>query len=437
MDIGWIVFSGGRMDGAGSIVQIVSDRAVRVPDSSAGLVEQIGIGVLTRLVSRELVDETVVAAGRREKRVRLLPARVVVYFVMAMALFQGEAYEEVIRKLVHGLRGLRIWKNEWRVPTSGALTQARQRLGAEVMRDLFFRVAVPCARRSTQGAWLGRWRLMAIDGFEVEMPDTPHNAARYGYSGKKNNDKGVFPKLLVTALAECGTHAIVAAELGAWRDTEVALATRVLSSGVVSDDMLVIGDRGMYSNRHLHLITDAGAQALFRVKVNVLLPVLQWFDDGSYLSYAADPRSRTPAASRRLAAGVMEVTDLPGVYIRVVEYQVPNRGDDELFTLVTTICDPLEAPAVELAAAYHERWEIETAIGELKTHQKGAGVLLRSKSPEMVEQELWGMLLTHYGIRQLMAEAADQADIDPDRSSFTRSLRIIRRHVGGPADSSP
>lgn len=401
------------------------------------MVEQIGIGVLTRLVSRELVDETVAAAGRREKRVRLLPARVVVYFVMAMALFHGDAYEEVIRKLVQGLRGLRIWRNEWTVPTSGALTQARQRLGAQVMRDLFFRVAVPCARRSTQGAWLGRWRLMAIDGFEVEMPDTPPNAERYGYSGKKNNDKGVFPKILVTALAECGTHAIVAAELGAWRDTEIALATRMLCSGVVSEDMLVIGDRGMYSNRHLHLIKDAGAQALFRVKVNVLLPVLQWFDDGSYLSYSTDPKVRTPAVSQRLAAGTMKVTELPGVYIRVIEYEVPNRGDDELFTLVTTICDPLDAPAVELAAAYHERWEIETAIGELKTHQKGAGVLLRSKSPEMVEQELWGMLLTHYGIRELMAEAADQADIDPDRLSFIRSLRIVRRHVGGPADFSP
>ncbi|MWA02793.1 IS4 family transposase [Actinomadura sp. LD22] len=415
----------------------MGEGAASGPGSSAALVEQIGIGVLTRLVSRELVDETVAAAGRREQRVRLLPARVVVYFVMAMALFPGDAYEEVIRKLVHGLRGLRIWRNEWTVPTSGAVTQARRRLGAQVMRDLFVRVAVPCARRSTPGAWLGRWRLMAIDGFEVEMPDSPSNAERYGYSGKKNNDKGVFPKMLVTALAECGTHAVVAAELGAWRDTERALATRVLSSGVVAADMLVIGDRGMYSNRHLHLIQDAGAQALLRAPVNVLLPVLRWFDDGSYLSYSTDPNVRTPAASRRLAAGTMKVTELPGVYIRVIEYEIPNRGDDELFTLVTTICDPLDAPAVELAAAYHQRWEIETAIGELKTHQKGAGVLLRSKSPEMVEQELWGMLLTHYAIRELMAEAADQADLDPDRLSFIRSLRIVRRHVGGSADFSP
>ncbi|QKW39024.1 IS4 family transposase [Actinomadura sp. NAK00032] len=414
----------------------MDEAAARGSGSAGVLVDQIGIGVLTRLVPRELVDEVIAAAGRREKRVRLLPARVVVYFVMAMTLFHADAYEEVIRKLVQGLRGLRIWRNEWVVPSSGALTQARRRLGAEVMRDLFFRVAVPCARRSTQGAWLGRWRLMALDGFDIEVPDSAANAERFGYAGKKKDEKGVFPKVLVVGLAECGTHAIVGAEFGAQHDTEIALATRLLGSGIVAEDMLVIGDRGMYSNEHLQRIRDAGADALLRAKINVLLPVIKWLPDGSYLSYSANRRART-AASKRLAAGTMELTELPGLYVRVVEYEVTNRGEDELFTLVTTILDPLDAPATELAAAYHERWEIEAAIGEMKTHQKGAGALLRSKSPEMVEQELWGMLLTYYGVRHLMAEAADQAELDPDRLSFIRSLRIVRRQVGGPADFSP
>jgi hypothetical protein len=401
------------------------------------LAERIGIGVLTRLVPRELVDEVVLASDRREKRVRKLPARVVVYFVMALSLFHGESYEEVMRKLVQGLRWLRIWRGDWTVPTSGALTQARQRLGAEVMRNLFERVATPCARRSTQGAWLRGWRLMALDGFDVEVFDSPENGERFGFSGKKKNEKGVFPKALVVGLAECGTHAIVGAEIGAQKDTETVLATRLLSGNVVDDDMLIIADKGMYSNEHLQQIKDAGADALFRAKADVGLPVLKWLPDGSYLSYSPERKARVKAF-KKLRDGTVQITDLPGLYVRVFEYEVVGRGDeDELFTLVTTILDPEEAPAIELASAYHERWEIELAIDEIKTHQKGPAEILRSKSPEMAEQELWGLLLTHYGIRQLMTEAADQAEIDPDRLSFMRSLRVIRRQITGQAAFSP
>jgi transposase IS4-like protein/DDE family transposase len=399
--------------------------------------ERIGIGVLTRIVPRELVDEVVLESGRREQRLRKLPARVVVYFVMAMTLFHGESYEEVMRKLVQGLRWLGIWRPEWTIPTPGALTQARQRLGAEVMRDLFGRVAVPCALRSTKGAWLGRWRLMALDGFDVEVFDSPANAERFGFSGKKKNEKGVFPKALLVGLAECGTHALVAAEIGAQRDTEVVLASRLLATEAIGDDMLIIADKGMYSHENLKRIKDGGADALFRAKLNNDLPVLEWLPDGSYLSYSADPR-RKMAAYERLRKGTIKISDLPGFHVRVFDYQVLGRGDeDELVTLVTTILDPEQAPAVELAAAYHERWEIELVIDELKTHEKGPGAILRSKSPELAEQELWGFLLSHYAVRKLMVEAADQADIDPDRLSFIRSLRVVRRHITGPAGFSP
>lgn len=414
----------------------------QIPDDSirgaVRLTDRIGIGVLTRLVSRELVDEVVAELGRTERRKRLLPARVVVYFVMGLALFYGDSYEEVMRKLVQGLQWLRIWSTDWTVPTSGALTQARQRLGAEVMRELFQRVAVPCARRSTKGAWLGRWRLMSLDGFDIDIPDSDANAAYFGYAGKRKNiDKVAFPKMSVVALAECGTHAIVGAELGAQRETETVLATRLLSSGAVTDDMLVIADRGLYSHEHFRQVVDAGADALFRAKANVQLPVLKWLADGSYLSYSPEPHARVNA-SARLRAGAIKITDLPGFYVRVIDYEVNGRGDDEeTFTIVTTILDPEEAGAIELAAAYHERWEIELTIDEIKTHQRGPAVILRSRSPEMVEQELWGLLLTHYGVRQLMTEAADQAEIDPDRLSFIRSLRVIRRQITSQAGFSP
>lgn len=330
-------------------------------DSASGsgrLTDRIGIGVLTRLVSRELVDEVVAELGRSEQRRRLLPARVVVYFVMGLALFCGDSYEEVMRKLVQGLQWLRIWSVDWTVPTSGALTQARRRLGSAVMRELFERVAVRCAQRSTKGAWLGPWRLMSLDGFDIDIPDSAANAAHFGYAGKRKGITQVaFPKMSVVALAECGTHAIVGAEPGAANEAEIVLATRLLSGGAVTDDMLVIADRGLYSHEHLGQVIDAGADALFRAKADVQLPVLKWLADGSYLSYSVGPRVRHNA-KRRLTSGMIKVTDLPGFYVRVIDYEVNDRGDgEETFTIVTTILDPEDASAIELAAAYHERWE--------------------------------------------------------------------------------
>ena len=422
----------------GSIVARVSEI-----DSGHGVVSQvslpdrIGVGVLTRLVSRELVDEVVAEVGRREQRVRLLPARVVVYFVMGLALFYGDAYEEVMRKLVAGLQTMCIWRRDWRIPTTGALTQARQRLGAEVMAELFARVAVPCARRSTAGAWMAGRRLMSLDGFDVDVADSAENRQGFGYVGAKGGARGAFPKVPVVALAECGTHAIVAAELGGKGEGEDRLATRLLGGGGLAAGMLVMADRGLYSYEHLRQVVEAGADALFRVSARLDLPALKWLPDGSYLSYVTERKGRK-GAWRELRDGRKKVTDLPGMYVRVVEYEMVDRGEkDELFTLVTTIVDPAEMAAPELAVAYHERWEIELVIDEVKTHQRGRAVILRSKSPDLVEQELWGLLLTHYGIRQFIAEAADQADIDPDRLSFIRSLRVVRRQVTSQAGFSP
>lgn len=403
-----------------------------VPSS---MVDRIGIGVLTRLVPRELVEEVVVSFGKKEQRNKKPPARVMVYFVMAMTLFYGESYEEVMRKLVEGLRYMGTWRSEWSMPTPGALCQARQRLGSEVMRDLYERVAVPCAMRSTQGAWMGGRRLMSLDGFGMEVPDSPENAAHFGYAGKK--ERCAFPFVRLAGLAECGTHAIVAAAIGRKGEGEETLASRILSSGAIEPGMLVMVDAGLYSYQHLRMVLDAGADVLFRVGANVHLPILRWFPDGSYLSYIADSGEKRKA-SVKLRSGKIKVTDLPGEYVRVVDYQVPDRGDgDELITLITNVIDPNELNAVDLATAYHERWEVELVIDELKTHQRGSAVILRSKKPDLVEQEIWGLLLTHYGIRHLMREAADQADLDPDRLSFIRSLRVVRRQVSAQAAFSP
>jgi hypothetical protein len=389
----------------------------------SSLTYAIGIGTLTRLVPRELVDEVVASEGRKEMRKNKLPARVMVYFVMAMALFYGDSYEEVMRKLADGLDYMGTWRKDWETPSPGGLCHARQRLGAKVVRELYERVAVPCAMRSTKGAWLAGRRLMAVDGFGMEAPDSEENAEYFGYAGKKG--RSAFPFVRMAALTECGTHAIVAAEIGRDGEGEETLTRRILSSGAVEPGMLV------------KMALDAGADALFRVGANVELPVLEWFPDGSYLSFIADSKEKAKN-SYRLRHGLAKIADLPGFYVRVVDYEVPDRGDgDEIITLVTNITDPDEISATELAVAYHQRWEAELVFDELKTHQRGAGMILRSRKPELVEQEIWGLLLTHYGIRHLMREAADQAELDPDRMSFIRTLRVIRRQVSGQAAFSP
>jgi Insertion element 4 transposase N-terminal/Transposase DDE domain len=399
---------------------------------AASLPDKIALGVLTRLVTRELVEDVLAETGRKEQRKRLLPARVVVYFVLALSLFYGDSYEEVMRKLVQGLSWLAIWKTGWHVPTSSALAQARERLGPEPLRELFKRAAVPCAQLSTAGAWLCGRRLMSIDGVELDVADTPANGEYFGRRRGKNGT-AAFPRILVMALAESGTHAVTAAETGTAGTGEATLARALVSTpGNLEPGMLMLADRGLYSYKMITAVAAAGADFCVRVKGDIDLPVLEWLPDGSYRSYVADPVNKT----NKLASGSRALTDLPGLHVRVVDYDVPGRGG-EVVTLVTSITDYQDTPAPELAAAYHQRWEIELAFDEVKTHQRGPAVILRSRSPGLVLQELYALLLTHYAIRALMTEAADQAELDPDRLSFTRTLNIVRRQVTAQAAFSP
>ncbi len=397
------------------------------------MTDRIGIGVLTRLVYRDLVDEVLVETGKVEQRSRSLPARVVVYYVLALCLFFGESYEEVMRLLVEGLQFARTWRKEWKIPTTGAISQARQRLGSEPLKALFERIAVPCAEQGTQGAWLRSWRLMAIDGFSLDIADTKENNAAFGRLGGDNNP-APFPQTRIVGLGECGTHAIVSAQVGTARSNERELAEGL--TGSFEPGMLIIADRGFYSYRLWEKAAESGADLLWRMQDGPNLPVVRALPDGSYESFLIDPKIRSRRNGQRYHG--RHVDEPSGIPVRVVEYEVTNReGSDEIFCLITTIFDPAEANAAELAASYAERWEFESGLDELKTHQRGRGGVLRSKSPEMVRQEIWALLLTHYAIRHLMREAADQADIDPDRLSFMRSLRVIRRQVTGQAGFSP
>ena len=406
------------------------------------LTDWISLGVLTSWVPADAVDEAVEATGKKaQRRGGKLPPRVVAYLVMALALFADEDYEEAAARLAGTLADWDGWEESWgRAPTSGGITQARQRLGSEPMAELFAQVAKPVATAETPGAFLGRWRLMSIDGMAWDVPDTPANAAAFGYPrAGKDGSAGAFPKAQVVTVSECASHAAVLAAIGPYAlkaGGERALARRLYPQ--LEEDWLLIADRGFYDWQDWCAAAGTGAALLWRFKSDIRLPALKILPDGSYRSVLVTPRAKAAARHELIdaARAGQDLDEKRARHVRVIEYEVPDRdGENELIALVTTITDPLEAPAAALAAAYHQRWEHETANAQLKTFLRGPGRILRSQSPDMIEQEIWGYLLTHHAISALICTAATAAGIDPDRVKFRRTIRAVRRRVTDPAFS--
>jgi Insertion element 4 transposase N-terminal/Transposase DDE domain len=398
------------------------------------LSDRVAIGVLTRTYPPALVDRVLAQTGRAERRHRLLPARLMVYYVLALALFAGVAYEEVLRCLVEGLRGAAWWPNPrepwraWRVPAKSALVQARARLGAAPIRVLFEQAARPLATDQTQGAWYRGLRLVALDGTCLDVADTPANAAAFGRPGTgRGQGVGAFPQVRLVGLAECGTHAITRVAVGPCTTGELTLAPQVVEG--LGPGTLALADRGLLAVELWRQARSTGAELLWRAKTGTTghaLPTDRVLADGSWLS--------------RLDAGGHRRRDPRGpIVVRVLDYTINDSrpGQQQVYRLVTSMLDPAQAPAAELAALYHQRWELEGALDELKTHQRGPRAVLRSKTPEGVTQEVYAHLLVHYAIRALMHQAALDADLDPDRLSFVRSLRIVRRQLIAQAAFSP
>jgi hypothetical protein len=397
------------------------------PQSDQRLSDHISVGVLTRVFPPELVDRVVAEAGRGEVRHRLLPARVVVYYVLGLALFSQASYEEVMRELTDGLSWASGWAQSWSVPTKAALFKARARLGPEPLRALFDEVAGPLAVAQTRGAWYRDWRLMSIDGTCLDLADTAANEAEFGRPGSgRGEGRSAFPQARVVGLAECGTHALTAAAVGPYTTGEVTLTRDLLGS--LDAGMLVLADRNFYSFELWNQAAATGAQLLWRTKAGHVLPADQRLADGSWLSHL-----------RKLSKSRNRMTDT-GVAVRVIDYGLEDPGRahaEDRYRLITTILEPDAGPAAELAALYPQRWEFETMLAELKTHQRGPRVVLRSKQPAGVRQEIYGYLCVHYAIRWLMHTVALEAGTDPDRLSFTRTLRAARRTAGSHPGFSP
>jgi hypothetical protein len=399
----------------------------------------VSLGVLVDVVHRDVVDSAVATCGVGSKRSGgKLPPHVTAYLTMALCLFADDDYEEVATKVTGSLSRWGCWDANWTVPTASGITQARKRLGRAMMSEVFEGVAQPVASRSTREAWLRNWRLVAIDGFDIDVPDTDANAAEFGYAGSGAN-RSAFPKARVVALAECGTHVFLAAEVDAWAVGEKTLAQRLYPR--LRRDELLVADRNFYSFDAWDLAGRTGAALLWRAPTQLGLPIVDILDDGTYVAVLVNPKLRGAHRDRVVdAARAGDDIGDGGHVVRVVEYDVPDRvgrGDGEMIVLLTTILDPADATAEELAAAYHERWEQETANDQLKTHLRGPGRVLRSQLPDLVHQEIWAWLTVHYAVATLVWKAAEAAAIDPDRISFTRALRIIRRTATGTADFPP
>ncbi|MQA04136.1 MAG: IS4 family transposase, partial [Streptosporangiales bacterium] len=391
------------------------------PESERRLSDLVSVGVLTRVFPPGLVDDVIAEVGRTEQRHRSLPARVMAYFSIGMALYSEGSDEDVLAQLTDGLSWTSGWQETYSPPSKSAIFQARARLGSEPLAAVFERVARPIGAEQTPGVWLAGRRMVAIDGTCLDIADTTSNAAHFGRPGVNKGEQAAFPQARGVALAECGTHAVFAAEIGKYAQSEATLTGPLLDR--LEPGMLLLADRGFFSYALWRKAIATGADLLWRVRTDKAGPKpshLEDLPDGSWLAHL---RRATPAAARR---------EEP-MLVRVIDYTVEDGREDPItYRLFTTLLDPAEVTAVDLAASYTQRWEIELTFDELKTHQRGPRTVLRSKSPDLVLQEIWGHLCCHYAIRSLMTQAAAHSGHDPDRVSFVAALRITRQSLAHP-----
>lgn len=389
-------------------------RTVAQLPSGTRITDFISVGVLTKTFPLTAIEAVLRETGTASIRQRDMPAHVVVYYVIALALYMQSSTREVLRCLLEGIGWLLGPGASITVTGKSGISQARTRLGWEPIRHLHDQVVQPIAVASTKGAWYRRWRVVSLDGSTLDAADEQENDRVFGRPAASRGSSA-FPQLRFVSLVENGTHVLFGTRMDGFKTGEITLAKDVVRA--LRPGMLCLADRNFYGFALWNQARVTEADLLWRVKKNLRLPCEQRLPDGSYLS-------RVYPSAKDLRHGVN------GVVVRVVEYRLQDVADAEpLYRLVTTILDPDAAPATELAALYHERWEIETALDELKTHLRGSRIVLRSKTPDLVKQEFYGLMLAHFAVRGLMHEAALVADIDPDHLSFLHAVRVVRRKL--------
>ncbi len=389
-------------------------RTVAELPAGVRITDYISLGVMSKSFPAEAIEGVLARTGRASLRQRDLPAHVVVYYVIALALYMQSSYREVLRCLLEGLQWLRDPSARLRVAGKSGISQARTRLGWEPLRQLHDELVQPIAVRGTRGAWYREWRLVSLDGSTLEVADEKVNDEAFGRPGASRGSSA-YPQIRFVSLVENGTHVLFGSQMDSYRTGEITLAKAVLPR--LGKGMLCLADRNFFGFALWQQARATGADLLWRMKKNMRMARERPLADGSYLSHVypseRDWRHKTN-----------------GIAVRVIDYRLEGiEGAEPIYRLATTILNPDKAPASELAALYHQRWEIETAFDELKTHLRGAHIVLRSKTPDLVRQEFYGLLMAHFAIRGLMHEAALKVHEDPDRLSFLHAVRVVRRKL--------
>jgi len=389
-------------------------RTVASLPAGSRITDYISLGVVAQFFPREKVDAVLKQTERTSIRERDLPAHVVVYYVVAWSLYMRSSYREVLRCLLEGVQWLLDPSVSIKVAGKSGISQARSRLGPEPVKALYEAVVAPIAQAQTKGAWFRQWRLMSLDGSTLDVADTAENDKAFGRPGVSRGNSA-YPKIRFVALLENGTHVLYAAQMAKYSTDELTLAVDVVPA--LAKGMLCLADRFFPSYKLWQNAAKKGADLLWRTRRTARLDVDSRLPDGSYRS-----RIYATTSDRRKQRN--------GIVVRAIDYRLDQVPDTEpIYRLITTILDYTLAPAPELAALYHERWEIETSLDELKTHLRGAQIVLRSKTPELVQQEFYGLLMAHFAVRALMHEAAIRTDEDPDRLSFLHAVRVVQRRM--------
>lgn len=387
-------------------------RTKAVLGAGARLSDYLSASLLARVYPTERIEQILDEQGVNSQRIRSLPAAVTAYYCMALSLYPEAAYEEVFAVIAQGLAWAR---GRISAPTvaKSSISAARSKLGVAPLIELHRRSCLPLADAQRQPeAFYAGLRLVAIDGSNFEVPDEAANAVAFGYPGSRTGH-AAYPQAQCAVLVECASHAILGANLGAYRSAEWAICEPLLSH--LDATMLCLADRGFNGYRYWQAARDTGAQLLWRCASNRQLPVVTPLADGSYLSVIyPDVKSRR--------------TQQDGITLRVIEYSLPGMTEAQArYRLLTTLLDPERAPALELATLYHQRWEVEAVFDELKTHLQQRRRVLRSKTPDGVRQEFYGWVLAHYAVCWLMYQTADAHRLKQRSLSFTGHVQLMRR----------
>ena len=388
-------------------------RTKAVLGTGARLADYLSASLLARVVPADVVHSVLDAHGCNSQRVRSFPAVAGVYYCMSLSLYPEAAYEEVFAAVAHGLAWASGAAEPARVAKS-SISGLRSKFGAAPLRDLVQRCCLPLAEaRAQPEAFYGALRLVAIDGSNFELPDEADNVDFFGRPGSRTGVAG-YPQAQCAVLVECATHAILGANIGRYRASEWEICEPLLSR--LAPGMLCLADRGFNGYEHWRQAQATGAQLLWRCSANRQLPVHQMLEDGSYLS-AIYPTGVSRAQAREQA-----------IVVRVIEYALPKLDEAQpRYRLLTTLLDAQAAPALELAALYHQRWQVEAVFDELKTHLHQSRRVLRSKTAELVQQEFYGWVLAHYAVRWLLHQGAARHRIPHQELSFTGHLQLLRR----------